>query len=84
MFIDFKSILNMAPKRMGLEPRSHVNQFQIDQNMAPERLRTSCQKKRLEKSNDPVDWKSTKSKKIPSLQNLDLDSFLSKKKEKES
>ncbi len=35
MFIDFKSILNMAPERMGLNPRSHVNQFQIDLNMAP-------------------------------------------------
>jgi hypothetical protein len=31
--LDFKSI-NMAPERMGLEPRSHVNQFQIDLNMA--------------------------------------------------
>ncbi len=32
--LDFKSI-NMAPKRTGLEPQSHVNQFQIDLNMAP-------------------------------------------------
>ena len=48
--------------------------------MAPQRLRASSQKKRLEKSHNPVDLKSTKSKKIPSPQNLDLDSFFSRNK----
>ncbi len=37
MFIDFKSIQNMTPNSQGTLPESHVNQFQIDQNMAPKR-----------------------------------------------
>ena len=37
------------------------------------RLKASCQKDL--KSHDPVDSKSTKSKKLPSVQNLDLDFF---------
>ena len=44
-------------------------------------LKSFLSKKRLEKSHDPVDLKIYQvQKKIPSLQNLDLDSFLSRNK----